>query len=78
MLIADVVAGSKILVGDVEGRQHRDLQRVSRRTLFGGCTHPFVDVRRQLGDVGGVERAANRVPLPVDLDVNDADGLIHK
>ena len=47
------------------------------RGLLLGEPHLLVDERRQLGDVGRVERAADRIPLPVDLDGDDAARLVH-
>ena len=46
-----VVAGAEELVGDVEGGEHGDFQRVAGRRFASGQPHLLVDVRRQLGDV---------------------------
>ena len=62
------VAAAEQLVGDVERGEHRQAQRVAGRRRVGGGAHLLVDVARQPRDVLRIERAADRVALPVDLD----------
>src|SRR4029453_7103457 len=43
LAILHFVAGAEVLVGDVEGCEHRDFQRVARRTLLERQPHLLVD-----------------------------------
>ena len=45
------VAAAKQLVGDIEGGQDRQPQRIAGRRRIGGGAELLVDVRRQAGDV---------------------------
>ncbi len=67
-----VVARAEELVGDVERGEHGDLQAVSLRTLPHRQPHLLVHVRRELRHVGVLQRAADRIALAVNLDVDDA------
>jgi hypothetical protein len=70
--LAGRLAAPEHLVRDVEGRQHRQTQRVVRRPAFRGRLHLLVDIRCQLRDVRGIQRAADWIPLALDEDRNDA------
>ena len=62
---------AEVLVGDVERGEHGDLQRVARGTFLQRQPHLLVHVGGELRDVGRIERAADRVPLAVDVDGDD-------
>ena len=70
--LAGGLAAPEHLVRDVEGRQDRQAQRVVRRPAFRGRLHLLVDIRRQLRDVRGIQRAADWIPLALDEDWYDA------
>ena len=55
-----LLPGPETLVGDVQGREDRDLERVAGRGLARGELHLALDVGRQVGDVRGIEVAADR------------------
>src|SRR5688500_8402467 len=65
-------AGAKTLVGDIEGDQHRQAQRVAGRRGVRGGAHLLIGVGRELGDIALVECAPDRIALPRDLDRHQA------
>src|SRR2546425_2216867 len=73
----DAVATAEQLVGDVEGRQNREPQRIARRGRFGGRPHLVVDESGQPRHVVGVERGADWIPLALNFDRNDAGVIGH-
>jgi hypothetical protein len=68
VLPALVIREAEVFVRDVERRKHGELERVTGRRFVGRQPHLFVDVRRQLGNVGGIETASDRILLSVNLD----------
>jgi hypothetical protein len=70
--LASGFAAPEHLVRDVESRQHRQAERVVSRPAFRGSLHLLVDIRRQLRNVRGIQRAADWIPLALDEDRNDA------
>src|SRR5690606_7638013 len=70
-LAADL-AVAEHFVRQVQRREDGDPQRVVGLVGLGGQTHLLVDVRRQLRDVGRVQRAPDRIALSVDDDRDDA------
>src|SRR5687767_10048437 len=69
--VCEAVARPKIFVGDVQGREDGQADGVAGGGRLGRQGHPRLDKLDQLLDVLRIEFRADRILLPVDLDVND-------
>ena len=74
--LAVILAAMKELIRDVECGQDRHSEGIDRLGLEGGRLYLCVDVRGQLGNVGCVQRTADGISLPLDLDGHDASGCV--
>jgi len=73
-----IVEDAEVFVGDVQRCQDGEFQRVACRGFLEGKPHLLVDVSGQLGHVGWIESAPDRVLLSVDLDGHDTrPALVH-
>lgn len=62
------------LVGQIQGGDDRNSQRIRGGDFASGGAHPIVQVAGQLGDVLRVQLAADGVALTVDVEMDDARG----
>ena len=67
-----VLPGAEVLVGQIQRDEDRQAEHVGGGRGVGGRAHLLVDVRGELGDVGRVQAAADRIPLPGDFNRDDA------
>ena len=66
-----LLAGAEAFVGDIQRHEHRHAQEIVGRRGFGCRAHFLIDIGSKLGDVRGVEPAANGVSLAADLHRHD-------
>src|SRR5262249_8069535 len=71
------LAAAEQLVGDVQGGEHGEAQRIACRRGVGRRAHLVVDVHREAGDILRIQRAADRIALSLNLDGNDASFVRH-
>jgi hypothetical protein len=70
----DVESQAVQFIADIEGRDDGDAQRVGAGQFASGRRHLLVEEMRQITDILRVEVASHRIPLPVNLDVDDGAG----
>ena len=71
-----LLAASENFVSEIQSCKDGEPEHIARRGGFLRGAELLVDVGGELDDVGGLERAANGVPLSGDFDGDDS-GLRH-